>query len=58
MAAQIAQHNIECQVSSNGDGIGAHQATGNIVREAQHFLQSLPILLVHNGQDATGHLIW
>ena len=58
MSAQIAQHNIECQISSNGDGIGAHQATCNIVWKAQHLLQSLPILLVHNGQHATGHLIW
>ena len=58
MPAQIAEHHIECQISSNGDGIGTHQTTGNILGKAQHLLQSLPVLFIHNCQYATRHFVW
>ena len=57
MPAEIAQHHIQRQICADGDGVGAHQTARNVIRKAQHFLKALTVLLIHDGQHLTRHLI-
>ena len=57
MPAEVAQHHIQRQICANGDGVGAHQTAGHVIRKAQYLLKALAVLLIHDSQYLTGHLI-
>ncbi|CAI8452167.1 MAG: Uncharacterised protein [Halieaceae bacterium] len=57
MPAEIAQNHIQRQICADGDGVGAHQTARNVIRKAQHFLKALAVLLIHDRQHLTGHLV-
>ena len=57
MPTEVAQHHIQRQICANGDGVGAHQTAGHVIRKAQYLLKPLAVLLVHDRQHLTGHLI-
>ena len=57
MAAQITQNHVHREVSANSDGVGAHQAACNIIWIAEHRLNSLAILLIHDCQNLAGNIL-
>ncbi len=58
MSAKVAKYDVECQVSSNRHGVGAHQAAGNVIGVGKYRLNSGSVCIVNDGKDLLSQLVW